>query len=164
MLTDDLAIVISLLSVIISVLSIKVSIKTLNEQKEYNRICEMPIPFVFTMNYENEIGMEIKNYGKGVLFIQKIVFKDVKGKESSCLYDLMPKDINWKNYLQTTDNFILAVAPNDKIVFICLSSDNKTEKEKARKALDNISVKLVYTDVYKRQSCYSMDFKGHYIM
>lgn len=158
---SNMSMAISIISLLISVVSFYVAWSTLREQKEYNRICEMPIPYISTLNYDNEIGLEIKNCGKGILFIEKTIFKNSEGYCSDCLMDLMPDDINWKNYFKFAN--ILAISPNEKVAFICLTSDDDDERYRARAALENISISIKYRDVYNHTYHYETNFKGYYL-
>lgn len=155
---NDLCIaIISIASLIVSILAIFISVYTTFLERKHNILSVMPLIHIFSLNYENEIGVEVSNNGIGPLIITKLMFISEEGEISTSLIKLMPGDIKWKNYLFT--DCLFTIPAGDKVKLIELNSSDMSEKNKAREALGKIKVQIEYMDIYKNKNKYCCKFQ-----
>lgn len=158
--TDFCMAITSICSVIISLFAMFITIYTAVLQRKQNMLSLAPAVDVFSMNYRDEIGLEISNNGLGLLIVDKIVFTRKDGMQAYSLIDLMPDDIAWKNYL-FTDN-VFSIAPGTKVIILQLTSEDSKERTYARSKLREISIHIEYSDVYNNKSQFDVSLEYSY--
>lgn len=158
--TDLCMAIMAICSFVVSVVALFIAIYTVHIQRKQNILAVKPVLDVFTMNYRNEIGVEIINNGLGPLFVKKVIVKNKKGEEANSIIDLVPCDISWKNFIQTDYNFSLRAG--DKLPLITLCSEKVEQRNRARKALDALTIKFIYADAYENEDLYELSLEDCY--
>lgn len=158
--TDFSMAIIALGSFWISVFAFGVSIYTAYLQRKQSRLSVTPLLHIFGMDYNDEIGLEIANNGLGSMIVREIWFENEKNQKRKSLIDLMPQDIEWKEYLYT--NHLFSIPAGDKICIIKIFPKDDREREEARKALKNIRVHVEYADLYRKKYYMDIDLAEEY--
>jgi len=151
--------ILALAAVIISVVSIVATVVFSLLQQKHNKNSVRPICEIKFADYEDKIAVYLRNYGTGPLIIKEIVCKDGE-RSAPTLLALMPR-INhpWSDYTEDVTGWTIPV--DGKVTLIELEPINEDEKYKVRTTLEQITIEIVYTDVYGK-SKFTKNRKGDF--
>ena len=130
-------------------------------QIRHNRNSVIPVPNIFCGGYDNEICVELNNFGCGVMIIQSLKFIHDDGETSDTLIDLMPMVEEWTTYYSGGTTPVLP--PNQNVVLIKTLHFSESEKESIYETLSHITVNLSYMNIYKQKFKYSLKLDDMYL-
>ena len=151
---DVILMIVAIIAVFISSISVFISAKSIKKQEKHNINSVRPICSVYQTNYENFISVRIENDGLGSLIIKNIkcisIDENSVRTEASTLFDLLPKNIQQKDYHRIipslSGNFAIAV--NEKLFLISVTPKDGETRQIFRETLKKISIHVEYTDIY----------------
>jgi len=156
--------IIALCAVLISIFSIYLTIKTLKTLKQHDLKSVKPIGYISVGDYENNIYVGIDNNGIGPLLIKEfeVTNSDRSLSSKKNLFEIIPESIKnsvtWRDFIgqKVADR---TIKPGDRLYFLQLVFDkiemhhenNKKIKKELREFLQNLTVKVTYTDIYEKK-------------
>jgi hypothetical protein len=150
--------IIAILALVTSVVSTIVSYYTFKLQRTHDIKSVIPILHVGQWDYENKLFVTLKNVGAGIAIVKKMTIYNKKGESRTCIYDWLPKklhgDMNYNEYWTPYADFV--VQPSEVIKLIEISIDTSQQKqieerEKLRRMLGQLTVEVVYQDIYENE-------------
>ncbi len=159
---------IAVIALIASLASVVISYSTLRIQRKHNIKSVKPIIHVGQWDYENRLGVTLKNCGTGVAIIKRYwVYNHADDKEYSNIYKCLPATLgaglNYSKYWTPDREF--AVQPGEIIDLILvpipdMTSAQITEREWLRSIICQLDVKIQFEDVYENKfPIYERDLK-----
>lgn len=135
----------------ISAVALIVSCFTWWTQKKHNKLSVLPLPEVVLGDYENRISVTLRNNGAGPLIIKKLTVSDANSESQSFISHLTDFNIVWSNFVDLVDG--RAILPGKDIELIETNGNETnigfvTTRDKLRRKLKDLEVKIVYTNVY----------------
>jgi hypothetical protein len=115
-------------------------------QQKHNKNSVRPICEIIVSDYEDNIAVKITNVGTGPMTINKLRCKN-SHEESDTLISLMPKVPIWKDFVGNVDGRTIPV--EGKITLIEFIPQDYMTKKEVRKALKDIEINVIYSDIYK---------------
>ncbi len=152
---DELSGITALLALLISFLSIIFTVISLYFQRRHNFKSLTPILNISISDYENRIGVTLKNTGVGPLIIESFTATNGEISQNNII-SLMPslqQNIFWTTFY---DNFVGVCIPhNQSITVIQLDGDSNNSdyaqfRNEVRKYLSKLSITIKYKDIYDR--------------
>jgi hypothetical protein len=127
----------------------------IESDKELARDAVRPLAYVMVGDYEERLFVKVANNGTGPMIIKSIIVNN----SPQPLIDAMPDlgDVNWTNFVEDSVN--RSVPAGGEIVLVDLASDSNPNvsprrfaeaRDLVRDALGNITVRVVYTDIYNK--------------
>lgn len=139
----------------VSSVSIIVAVIALWLQRRHHFKSLTPVPNFLTNNYENQIGVKLRNAGVGPLLIEE--FRASNGAESkddiiSWMPDA-PNGIYWATFTHSIDGW--CIAPNHEVFLVKLTGNLgdgtfRSFRDDVRAALSKLTVTVRYKDIYDR--------------
>jgi hypothetical protein len=167
--------VIAFFALIVSVTSVLFTYWQTKLQREHNFKTVKPLGRIRTGDYENKIYIRVDNNGAGPLIIKEIITKNKSIETKSAVIDILPNDltkrITWTNFTGAYEG--RAILPGEPLELIVWSINQsyeslplervKQDRDELRKALSNVKIRLVYTDIYeKNEFIFESDFSDWY--
>jgi hypothetical protein len=138
---------------LVATASMIVAVVTLWFQRRHHVKSLTPVPNFLTNNYENQVGVKLRNAGVGPLLIEE--FRASNGAESkddiiSWMPDA-PKGIYWVTFTYNIDGW--CIAPNHEVFLVKLTGSLRDDtfrsfRDDVRTALSKLTVNLKYKDIY----------------
>jgi hypothetical protein len=142
---------------VVSCFAIVYQRRSLKLQKKYNEMSIVPIGDIKVGDYEEDIYVSIVNNGIGPLLLQDVFVNDGKKTEKSIIILLPPafKDTEWADFIGEVT--LWALRPGDQVFllrkkFTSNSSASTEERDRLRKFLMSLTVRITYTDIYQKKS------------
>jgi len=152
---DMILAIAAIIAVILSIVSIFITTISIRKQEEYNRNSVRPICSIYLTNYDNLISVRIENDGTGPLIIKSItcVCNDGDRKEHQSIFDLLPKDIEQKEFYRILvgESGNYSISPNEKLYLISIIPKDGKTLQKLREFLKTITVYVKYFDIYGKE-------------
>lgn len=139
----------SIILAITAIVALAISVRQLVVQRNFNKKSVMPIPEIRAIDYENDIGVRIRNNGMGPLICLELSVS--KGSDSKDhLIDWMPTDVTWDSFIRKSD---FAVSPTQEIILLRLTGDSEEGdftgiRDECRAILKDLTIKIKYRDIY----------------
>ncbi len=160
----------------------RVSIDALNEnrklieiQNRHNILSVKPIMNVGHFDYENSINVTLRNVGMGPAYIKRITITNNINEEKNTLLDWMPDlqpGITYSFYASVYKDFWFRPQVESSLLKLdakkTTDSDGLTQafkksREDVRKTLKDLTVKVIYTDMYESEDftySFNLDYFG----
>jgi hypothetical protein len=154
---DQVNAIVAVLALLVSFLSIVLTVVSLYWTRQHNYKSLTPIASVPVSDYEDNVGVKIKNTGVGPLIIE--TFRATNGeKTEDDLISLMPdlpSGVLWDTFFDDLDG--ACIPPGEQLGVLQLKGDSDDSKfrkgrDAYRKALARITIVLKYEDVYGRRN------------
>ena len=149
---------VALLALIVSVSSTFIAYYTFKLQRTHNIKSVKPILHIGQWDYENRIFVTLKNVGYGIAVVKKMTIYNAKGEGKTSIYDWLPKKLpggmNYKEYWTPYTEFVVQAGETIKLIEILVDTSKSKEikeREKLRKILGQLTVEVVYQDVYENE-------------
>lgn len=147
---------IALLALSVSISSTAIAYYTFKLQRTHNVKSVKPILHIGQWDYENRIFVTLKNVGYGIALVKKMNIYNTKGEQKTCIYDWLPKSLpgqmNYKEYWTPYTEFVVQSGETIKLIEIpidILKPKQIKMREKLRKILGQLTVEVLYQDVYE---------------
>lgn len=118
-------------------------------QQRHNKKSIRPIGVIVFFDYENCISVQICNYGIGPLIVKDLIITDGMDVSDKVL-DFMPSiNQHWDNFIENIEGRTIPV--NGNIELIKITPKTYDTKVQVRQALSQLTIKLIYMDVYDKK-------------
>lgn len=153
--------IIPLCALVISIVSIIFTIIQVQLQRIHNKKTVKPIGRIRIGDYQDHIFIKIENNGLGPLIIKQILTKNKFKNTTESFIDILPQELTiripWTNFTGAYEG--RTIIPGQSLELIVWringSYDGKAQevidkdRSDLRKALQDISISVTYTDVYE---------------
>jgi hypothetical protein len=146
-------------ALIISFLSILLTVLNTVTQIRHDRKSVLPIGHISVGDYENKLFVRLCNYGVGPMIVERMQITKAKTEQriSDAIIDAMPElpnDYAWTIFVGDISG--RAISARDSITLIQLDGDPSNDgfkkiRNRVRKALAPLSVKVEYKNIYNRK-------------
>jgi len=141
---------------LISCIALLVSVATLRHQKKHDELSLRPLPEITVADYETKLRITLRNNGAGPMIVTRLVAGDgseVRNQILAWMPDL-PDELSWSDFAGSVDG--RGISPTNSIVLLELTGDDQDPdfaavKDSVRAALQHLTVKVEYTDVYNNE-------------
>jgi len=169
---DDLDLIIKILSLVLSLTAIIFTAVSIFLQKRHNRNAVKPIANIAISDYEDKLSVQIQNNGTGPLIVKSFrAFNEEENQNN--LIDLMPElppGLAWTTFFSNLTGFAITPSKNLNLLELRVdptSIDESNVRDAIRRRLSNITVELIYEDIYGKEmpiKTKSLDwFNRHFI-
>ncbi|HKV94621.1 MAG TPA: hypothetical protein VJW20_18900 [Candidatus Angelobacter sp.] len=143
-------------SAFVAVLSLVFTASALYIQRAHFRRSVRPIASIPVADYEDRVGVMLKNKGIGPLHVLQFQATDGKKTENN-LISWMPKlpaGISWETFYEDLDG--LWIQPGEKVIVLQLAGDVDSPsfsqgRDLCRKALAKLTISIEYEDIYEKR-------------
>lgn len=149
---------VALLALITSILSTSIAFYTFKLQRTHIIKSIKPILHIGQWDYENSVFVTLKNVGYGIAIVKQMKIYNTKGESKTCIYDWLPKclpgSMNYKEYWTPYTEFVVQAGETIKLIEIPVDTTKPKQvktREKLRKILGQLTVEIVYQDVYDNE-------------
>lgn len=158
LITDHGVGIIALLALLSSVISVIISFYTFQLQRKHNIRSVKPIIHVGQWDYENNLIVTLKNVGAGIAIVKAMTIYNSKDEKRTCVYDWLPSklpgDMNYKEYWTPYSEFVVQASEVIKLIELPIDTTKQTQieaREKIRRILGQLTVEVVYEDIYENK-------------
>ena len=145
---------IALGALLVAFVSVLLSMWTAYLQRRHMRLSVRPVGVIPVADWENRVGVFLKNTGLGPMRIVSLQASDEHGNTSDKLLDLMPAlegETMWTTFHDTVDG--ATIEPGYEYRLLLLEGDLDDEdfissRDRARDRLQYLTVTLEYEDLY----------------
>ncbi len=153
---DQVNATVAVLALLVSALSIMLTVASLYLQRKHNYRSLTPIASIPIADYENKLGVRLKNSGVGPLIIDKFRVTDGRrtGGDLISFMPGLPSGVMWDTFHAHLDG--LCIPPGESLIVLQLIGDPDDQRfaqarDSCRKALRVLEVSVSYKDIYARQ-------------
>ena len=160
--------IIALCALVVSVVSIVFTIIQVQLQRTHNKKTVKPIGRIRIGDYQSNIYVKIENSGVGPLIVRQILIKNKTLETKKSFIDILPADLTkrvvWTNFTGSYEGRtiipgqsleLIVWTINDSYKKIADENERETkinqDRSDLRKALKDVSVSVIYTDIYERE-------------
>ncbi len=151
-------IIVAFLALLVSLASVIISYYTFRLQRNHNIKSVKPIIHVGQWDYENRLFVTLKNVGSGIAIVKKMMVYKMKEEGKTSIYNWLPNKLpsgmNYKEYWTPNTEFVVQAGEIIKLVEVpCDTSitEQKEMREQIRQILGQLTVEVVYEDIYKNK-------------
>lgn len=149
--------IVAICALVVATVSTALAAWTAFIQRRHMQLSVRPIAAVPVANYENRIGVFLKNTGLGPMRVVSLRATSDEGKIQDSLISHMPPlrpNIMWSTYYGTADG--LALEPGSMVDLLLLEGkfddpDFRGSRDSVRAALSKITLVVEYEDLYGRR-------------
>ena len=147
-------VLLNILALIVSFLTACVIAYTAYIQREHNRLSVRPIASISLANYENRVGVYLKNNGLGPLKVEDFTVISNDGKKTESIIKQMPEGILWTTFSGNIQGYTLDRGKSFDLLE--LSGDENDpgficDRNKVRKKLSTLKLTVRYSDLYGQE-------------
>jgi hypothetical protein len=150
--------IVAILALVTSVTSTLLTYRALKLQRIHNAKSLKPILYLSPFDYENSLKILLANNGVGPAIITNIQVEknqhEIKPSIIEWLPEKLPNGMNYKEYLTESNNITLNAGNKGVMLELYLNPEvekERTEREKIRGILRQLTVKIEYSDIYENQ-------------
>lgn len=147
--------VISFAALAVSCISVLFGGMSLVFQRRHQRLSVRPIGVISLSDYEDRIGVRIKNAGTGPMIINKIATTNyITGEKRAYPIDWMPTGVTWSDFRKGLEEH--AVIQGGEVVLLeymtsAAALPTLKLREEIRNVLKNLEMAVEYSDIYGKK-------------
>jgi len=146
----ETGVVIAIINLLVLVGTLFVAYWAYKSQRTHNSNSVKPILQLDIGDYEDDIYVRVHNNGVGPGIITNVEIK--KQNDNAIRKDIISyfENLDWEWDVFSTGLEGLAISPNRYTYFIEMKNPSEEQKEKLRKVLKELIIKIDYTDIYNK--------------
>lgn len=156
--SDTVAVLIASVALGLSFISTIAAIWAVSLQRKHNRMSVRPIADFTFADYQDCIGVYLKNHGLGPMTIEKFEVISQDKVIGDNLIDLMPPkppSLYWTDFLKEIKDRVMA--PGEKRILIEIKGaqsdkDFASYRDELRRSLYTLKIRVTYKGVYNQKS------------
>lgn len=154
--------VIAGLALLAALYSTLLAFRTFRLQREHHIKSVKPILQIGQWDYENLLSIDVRNSGTGIAVVKLLTVSNRNNDKKNSIYDWLPSKLadsmHYSEYWTDSKNFV--IQPGQIITLLELpvditSEEQRIQREEIREILKNLTVRIVYEDIYEN----TMDIK-----
>lgn len=141
----------------VAAISVLLSVWTAFLQRQHMRLSVRPIAVIPVSDYENRIGVNLKNSGLGPMRITALRVIDNDGNAFESLIKCMPElepGVLWDTFYEKADGATIEAGHKFNLLRLQGELDDMAyirSRDKVRRALSRLKVVVEYTDLYNKK-------------
>lgn len=150
--------IVALLALLTSIISTLISFYTFKLQRTHNIKSVKPIIHIGQWDYENRLYVTLKNAGAGIAVVKRMTVYNAKEESKTCIYDWLPNKLddgmNYKEYWTPYTEFVVQAGEVIKLIELPVDDSRLIQidvREKIRRILGQLTVEVIYEDIYENQ-------------
>jgi hypothetical protein len=147
---------VAMCALVVSACSVLLTVCSLYFQRAHHFRSVRPIASIPVADYEDKIGVMLKNTGIGPLRVVQFRTTDGNSTEDDLISWMpeLPKSISWETFYDDLDG--LWIPAGEKVIVLQLSGDQDDPffgeaRDLTRKALAKLNISIIYEDIYSRR-------------
>jgi hypothetical protein len=150
--------IVAILALLTSIISTLISFYTFKLQRTHNVKSVKPIIHIGQWDYEDRLYVNLKNAGAGIAVLKRMTVYNAKEESKTCIYDWLPNKLddgmNYKEYWTPYTKFVVQAGEVIKLIELPINDSRLIQvdiREKIRRILGQLTVEVIYEDIYENQ-------------